>query len=165
MAEIHRIKIKLGDAEFEAEGAEDKVQAQYEQFLALLERVGTKPSAKSPASKSASTLDDSRIARLFELRPDGVVVLRLRPEGLESADIVALLLYGYRKLKNEESVLATQVLKAARLSGLGIERVDRAAESYVPRFILPGGARKGTKYTLTMQGVTKAEEVAAQIIE
>jgi hypothetical protein len=168
MPDVHRIKIKLGDAEFEAEGAEDKVQAQYDQFLAALERAGTKLPQKPAApglSGPQQPPDDAHLARLFELRNDGAISLRVRPEGLDAADIVAILLYGYLKLKNEESVLATQLLKSSRVSGLGLDRIDRAAESYMPRYIMRGGQRKGTSYTLTTQGITKAEEVAALIIE
>jgi len=168
MAEVHRIKVKFGDAEFEAEGAEDKVQAQYDQFLAALARAVPKPNPSTPLPQPGTPealAINGLLGRLFELRADGVVVLKVRPEAVEPADIVGLLLLGYRKLKSEESVLATQLLKAARLSGFGYERIDRAAEAYMPTFIMRGGSRKGTNYTLTTQGVTKAEEIAAQIIK
>jgi hypothetical protein len=169
MTTNHRIKVKLGDAEFEAEGAEDKVQAQYDQFLAACTHVSPKTGNKPPLGKQdareAADLDDAMIAKAFELRSDGVVTLRRRPpDTMESADKIALLLYGYRRLKNEEHVLATQLLRAASLSGLGIERIDRAADAYMPTFIMRGGQKKGTNYLLTTQGIGKAAELAMQLL-
>jgi hypothetical protein len=163
MAGAHRIKIKLGDAEFEAEGSEDRVQSQYEQFLAALDRTSTKAPAKVSTAETKTetrSVDDTVVARVFELRSDGVVALRFRlPEETEPADQILLLLYGYRRLKQEESVLATQLLRAAAVSGLGIDRIDRAADAHIPRFILRGGQKKGTNYMLTNQGMGRAEEM------
>jgi len=169
MADNHRIKLKIGDAEFEAEGAPDAVQAQYESFLAALAAVPTKSAKpKSLAERDAfvpdTEYDDALNNRVFELREDGLVVLRVQPTtDQREADALAMILYGYRRLKNEEHVLATQLLRAARQSGLGIDRVDRAIGAYPPRFVLRGGQRKGTTYTLTTQGAARAEEVIAQL--
>jgi hypothetical protein len=166
MPESHRIKVKFGDAEFEAEGAEDKVQAQYDQFLAALERVGPRPAPKTEnRSQTPQSLDDASMARIFQLREDDLVVLKVHPpETMNEADRVTLLLYGCRRLKNQEHVLATQLLRAARLSGLGLDRIDRAVESYIPEFVMREGQRKGTTYNLTTRGMTKAQEVAAVLL-
>ena len=89
----HRIKVKLGDAEFEAEGAEDKVQSQYDQFLAALEQAKTKPPIK-PAARTGDlpAIDDARITSIFELRPDDLVVLRFQPPStVEAPDVMTLL--------------------------------------------------------------------------
>ena len=75
----HKIKVKLGDAEFEAEGAEETVQAQYDQFLTALERTAqpTKPKLQTPAAGTQpSTESAGQLARIFELRQDGLVVFQ-----------------------------------------------------------------------------------------
>lgn len=162
---VHKIKVRLGDAEFEAEGAEDKVQAQYDQFLAALKHAETqsgKPKAAAETKPPAENGD--RLARIFELRQDGSIVFRVHPpESTEQADVLALLLLGYRRLAEKNNVLSTQLLRSARQSGLGDVRIDLMAQPHIPRFILRGGQRKGTTYTLTTQGETKAQEVAAQM--
>jgi hypothetical protein len=160
----HRIKVKLGEAEFEAEGAEDKVQAQYDQFLAALEQAKTKQPLKSTAARAGDvpTIDDARITSIFELRPDDMVILRFHPpDTVEASDAITLLLFGYLRLKNQENVLATQLLRAAKQCGLGIDRIDKAVDPYVPQYILRGGQRKGTTYRLTTRGIARAQEVAA----
>ena len=175
MPEIRKVRMKLGDAEFEAEVAADEVQAMYDQFLAAVRAGG---SAKKPAEVADSThhkdnngdtpppagsVDEALMARLFDQRQDGVVALRLLPKGTEKdADALLLLLLGYRRLKNEEDVLATQLLKAASYSGLRVDRLSRLMATH-ERYVITGGQRKGTTYTLNNQGVTKAEEIAAQI--
>ena len=43
MSELRRLKMKFGNAEFEAEVAEDKVQPMYDQFLSILGHAGRTP--------------------------------------------------------------------------------------------------------------------------
>jgi hypothetical protein len=166
----HRIKIKLGDSEFEAEGAPDSVQAQYEQFLAALDRSGTKAAAPAgkgnPAQQSnPNGLDDATWGRIFELRPDGFVTLKLLPKGDErEADAFLLILYGYRRLKQEETVMATHLLRAAEYSGLSAYRPAHALATH-ERYVIRGGQKKGSTYALNNQGLAKAEEIAAKIFE
>jgi hypothetical protein len=171
----HRIKIKLGDAEFEAEGSEQSVQAQYELFLGALERKTVKePGTPTPKANGApegerrenlGAFDDNMQARIFELRQDGIVALRVLPKGNDrEADALILLLYGYRRLKNEENVLATHLLRAAQYSGVSVYRPAHALAVH-DQFLIRGGQKKGSTYSLNNQGVTKAEEIAAKIFE
>jgi hypothetical protein len=158
----HKIKVKLGDAEFEAEGTEDTVQAQYDQFLAVLEKSGGAAKPKTTARPASE--DDASLARIFDVRQDGTLSFRVHPpDTIDGSDALALLLLGYRRLGTKENVLSTQLQKSARQSGLGEQRIDQLAQPHIPRFILRGGQRKGTTYTLTTQGISRAWEVAAQM--
>jgi hypothetical protein len=169
-----KIRIKLGDAEFEAEGTEESVNAQYEQFIAALDRRNIVPTpaaaiapkfAENGTQATATPFDDSLVPRIFELRQDDVVTLKVLPKGPDKeADSILLLLYGYRKMKNEESVLATKLLLASKYSGVSIYRPAHALAQY-ESLIIRGGQKKGTTYTLNNQGVRKAEEIAAQIFQ
>ena len=132
----HRIKIKLGDAEFEAEGTEELVQSQYEMFLAAMQSRSVAPTPSVAEIKQQDqtpppAFTDNLIARIFELRPDDVVALRALPKGQDKdADALLLLLYGYKKLKNEEHVLATHLLKASSYSGIPVYRPAHALAQY-----------------------------------
>lgn len=161
----HKIKAKIGDDIFEGEGAEESVRADYRDWLTRVDREKTNPIPKAVSQPPGDIeIDDARLARIFELRQDDLVVFRIQPpKTLESADILTLLIFGYRKLKNQENILATQLLKAARQSGFTVDRIDRIAEPYIGQYILRGGQRKGATYTLTTQGILKAQEIAAQI--
>lgn len=165
----HKIKVKLSDAEFEAEGAEDKVQAQYDQFLQALAVQSANPSkpkekAGGVSEGAGAPEDDARLSRIFDLGQDGLILFRAHPpDTVEAADKLALLLLGYRRLASKVHVLSTQLSRSARQSGLGDVSIDTTAKPYIPRFVLKGGQRKGTTYTLTTQGLTRAWEVAAQM--
>jgi hypothetical protein len=166
----HRIKIKLGDAEFEAEGAEATVQAQYEQFLSTFERIGQKSVPPQVTNSTlekppAGALDDALLGRIFDVRQDGVVALKVLPKGDgKEADAFLLILYGYRRLKQEEDVLGTHLLRAAEYSGLTAYRPAQALAAH-ERYVIRGGHKKGSTYSLNNQGVTKAEEIATKIFE
>jgi len=168
MATNHRIKVKLGDAEFEAEGAEDKVQAQYEQFLTAIAHA-PKPSVDTPLTKDKKNdqppgpVDDALMMRLFEQREDGIVALRVLPQGTErEADTLLLLLYGYKRLRSEQNILATRLVRAANHSGLKLTYLNRV-QAQLTQYVMRGGQRKGATYALNNQGVLKAEEIAAKM--
>jgi hypothetical protein len=175
MTETKRIKMKIGDAEFEADVPADQVQPMYDQFLAALQnRAPAKPAvpasvaipgAPDPTPLHAAAFEQSMLQRVFELRADGFVTLKLLPKGdNKEADAFLLILFGYRRLKNEEVVLATHLLRAAELSGLSAYRPAHALAAH-ERYVIRGGQKKGSTYALNNQGVTKAEEITAKIFE
>src|SRR5580658_2772549 len=184
MTEFRRLKMRIGEAEFEADVPENKVQPMYHQFLLMLERRSEAPvrlfdaatkadaqrstvEAAVPARPSAESLgerfDPTLLTRIFDLDADGAVTLKVLPEGPDTnADAMLLLLYGYYRLKNEECVLATQLFRAAEQSGISLRR---PANEYArnARFVVRGGHRKGSHYSLSSQGLTMARELTARI--
>ena len=173
-----RFRVKLGDAEFEGDVPPDQVQAMYQQFLSVLEKrndpLGMFRGGKSPGAPESKTpdaanppgnFDESLLARIFELRQDGYVTLRVLPRGdQKEADAFLLILYGYRRLKNEDTVLSTHLLRAGEFSGLNSYRPAHALGSH-ESLIIKGGYKKGSTYTLNNQGVVKAEEIATKIFD
>jgi hypothetical protein len=185
MTDTRKVRMKIGDAEFEADVPQDQVQSMYDRFLTLLERRPPerendpeKPVISHPKPPRAHLseqkkdqldreVDDAQMSRIFELRQDGIVALRVLPNGNDrDADALLLLLYGYRRLKNEEHILATQLLRAAKYSGLpSIDRIDRGFGPHLSRFVIRGGQRKGSTYTANNQGLAQAQEIAARMFE
>jgi hypothetical protein len=135
MTEIRRVKMKFGDAEFEADVPEDRIQLIYDRFIGTLrqhcrthfEPIGgdgrTPAHADCPAIGADTVerltgipefIDDGSLRRLFDLHEDGVVILKVLPVGAgRGAESLLLILYGYRRLKNKDGVLATQLHRAA----------------------------------------------------
>jgi hypothetical protein len=191
MTEFRRLKMKIGEAEFEADVPENKVQTMYAQFLFMLERrsranvslfdAGAEAHQQEPdivatvrAGSSAEaigeteyfgeTFDQTSLTRIFDLRADGAVTLKVLPTGPDrGADAMLLLLYGYYRLKNEECVLATHLFRAAEQSGISLRR---PANEYVRngRFVNRGGQRKGSHYSLNSQGLAMAKEITAKMV-
>jgi hypothetical protein len=190
MTETRRLKLKIGEAEFEADVPENEVQPMYCQFLSMLERRGQTavrlsggaddfPRAKSGdrepsivstvrAGSSAEflgeTFDKSPLTRIFDVRQDGAVTLKVLPSGPDkNADAMLLLLYGYYRLKNEEYVLATHLFRSADQSGISLRRPVKEYAGNAP-FVVRGGQRKGSHYSLNQQGRVKAQEISTRIL-
>src|SRR5262249_62062879 len=97
MTEFRRLKMKIGEAEFEADVPENKVQPMYAQFLFMLERRnqsvvrhlgidGRAPEQPEATAQLApcteplgETVDGASLSRVFDLREDGAVTLKVLP--------------------------------------------------------------------------------------
>jgi hypothetical protein len=172
MSDVRHVRMKIGDAEFEADVPADSVQSMYDRFLAAVEKkpapaaaIKADPPKPNEQTPLGNGVDEALLARMFELRQDGVVTLRLLPKTDDrEADAFLLILYGYRRLKQQDEVLATQLLAAAEYSGLSAYRPAHALASH-DRYVRRGGVKKGSWYSLNNQGVTKAEEIAAKMFD
>ena len=191
MTEFRRLKMTIGEAEFEADVPENEVHPMYCQFLSMLERRnqlptqipiglfgadGTEPNSDqhepvfattardgSALEFHGETFDQASLRRIFDLRQDGAVTLKVLPTGPDThADAMLLILYGYYRLRNETYVLATRLFRSAEQSGIPL---PRATNEYVrnSRFVIRGGQRKGSHYALSSQGLAMAQEIAARI--
>jgi hypothetical protein len=164
MSELRRLKMKIGDAEFEAEVAEDEVYPMYDQFLSMLGERRPPPAQAGFVQTSRTASDQSLLTRIFDLRQDGTIVLKVLPDGPDSnTNAMLLLLYGYLLLKNEECVLATQLFRAAEQSGFSLRRPAKECVRN-GRFVVRNGQRKGSNYALNNQGLAVAKEITAKIL-
>lgn len=168
--ETHRIKVKLGNAEFDAEGKPEAVQAQYEAFLKLVallpkpETVAPKTDFIKVTPTGAIEIADAVLDRVF--RRGDVLSLSALPSGEErEADTMLALLYGYLKLQNEQTVTGTSLRKSALVSGVNIDRADRVLNTLIPDFVLAGGVRKARRYQLNNRGLTRAEGIIKGILQ
>ena len=111
----YRLKIKIGDHEFEAEGPSHIVQSQFSAFKDLIANLPSISTVQNPlvntqneadnsvgAGQSALTLE--RVARV----EDRVVSLTARPEKIE--DALLLLLLGQRIFRANDSVTGSEVI-------------------------------------------------------
>src|SRR5712664_3787251 len=96
----HRIKVKLGDAEFDAEGKPEDVKAQYDAFLKLLaslpktQAFPTKPATPDkPTPPSSGEVERGLLDRVYR-SGDDVLSLAALPTGeAREADAMLALLY------------------------------------------------------------------------
>lgn len=180
--ENNRIKIKIGDAEFEAEGPTETVQAQFDLFMkAIAGRVtsaptaiplGPTPSTASSVVEIASTTTNTSgeptpdvLSRVF--RDTDALSLAALPHSGENpnADAMLALLYGYLRLRNENAVTGTSLMKSAKISGISIDRVDRLMDVHQPDYVLVAGVKKARRYQLNNRGIARAATIINAIIE
>jgi hypothetical protein len=155
----HSIRVKIGDAEFEASGAESTVQKQYEAFLRALGPTTARDSqqqgdpGESHGKQSTGTTHplDAHLRKVFSIKGDDVSLLA-RPRGAQAdADALLMILWGYSHLKNTTTVVVTDLKRSAKQSGLQVERIDRVISPHAQYYVV-AGTRKGTKYTLNNPG-------------
>jgi hypothetical protein len=165
----YRLKVRVGESEFDAEGPEDTVKSQFELFLMAVGANGNgKPSknGKRPASaESPPGIDGDPIGqetwnRFYKEESETDVSLKVLPSTEnQNADALILLLYGYLHLKDADTVGSTDLLAMAKKSGLRIDRIDRNIPTEHNRFIGRGGTRRGMRYSLNNQGQRYAQEL------
>ena len=176
--DAYKLRVKIGTAEFEAEGPEQMVKEQFAEFKKMIE---PRPSNAGPAAPGAMPNGhrDSGLETAHELPPGyermyqveersgrRFVKLHFLPTG-EGREAVALrlVLLGYRKALSEDRVRVTTLLEALRGSGLPLQRLDGyAAEAINQGLLLKGGTGKGGTYGLSVTGVKRAEEELAEML-
>lgn len=172
MSEKYSLRIKIGDAEFDAEGPEAIVQVAFEKFLDALESAPT-PATHGPAltlegkgtvgrtQTERPALPQAALDRAFRVdRERGVVSLNFLPKSdgdQQKADAAILLMYGFQKVLGEDHAKITKLNEGLRTSGLTLERLDRVIGVHNGYF-MKGGTRSGSRYTLTNAGERWAED-------
>lgn len=171
----YKIQVKLGNAEFSAEGSEGTVKDAFEKFLAAVPQAQHQPHPASreqvqPGSGGGSSevgnggvgrnsvVDQTLLESTFEIEKDIVTLRHLPPADNpnRAADAAILLLYGFRNLLNVESVPVTKLNDALRRSGISVTRVDKFIGVH-SQLYMKGGQKSGGRYTLNNQGIRSAE--------
>jgi hypothetical protein len=175
--ETYRIKMKIGVHEFEAEGPQDLVTAQFDAFKELISsgpKGVTAPNAASAFTQTngsainpATPTDVSQaiLDRVFS--KGNPLSLAALPSGDNAAsNALLILLYGFLKINGEQNVTGTMLNKAAKKSGVvNIDRIDRAMSVHQPDLVLTAGAKKGRKYSLNNRGIARAEEIIRTLVQ
>lgn len=181
--ENSKLKIKIGNHEFEAEGSQEHVQQQFERFCKLIEKsIETLPLEKTITTEKPNTQQNTDeiksngfsktlpLEKIIKFDKDkGLISLIVLPTSGETrdADAVLLLLLGYNYYKNETEILVTVLNEALEQSGIySKDRINKTISPYIEQhLILKSGSRKGSKCKLSNQGMRKAEEIAWELIK
>lgn len=169
--ETHRLKIKIGQHEFEAEGPPEAVNAQFEAWKDLISALPSTgqfdQSGGGPAAppNPESAKPPVELPGIFEHdRKKNLISLRVHPRGDHRfADALLLIMYAY-KLLDQDEVMVGRLKEAMALTGLRLERVDRTMEPHLrANLVLKGGTGKGGKYRLTNMGIQRAEVLVREL--
>jgi len=143
-----RVNRKTGD--YEASGPKDLLE-QFQRFLELSESdVGAARTHQEPPPTDEHP-QESTYARAFEERDD-LLVLGGKPLGSEDeeADALLMILFGYKTLRKQDTVLGTRVARAGRGTGFKVERLDRSMmRNKQKRYVMVKGKGRSTEYGLT----------------
>jgi len=170
----YRLKIKLGDHEFEAEGEADVVQAQFAMFKELVASVPVK-AAKPVVDTLPPPVDGNgepaengdRIAGLDKIMKIEGRVVSLTVRAANPDEGVLLMLLGQRQYRGNNAVTGSEIVDGLTLSGQRFNRIDRVINklsSDSSGLVITVGQGKGRRYRLTNAGVAAAQGVAQRLI-
>lgn len=178
MDDIHRLKIKIGPHEFEAEGTAEDVQQQFLAFKELITLAASTPSlmhhaqasqggraeeAPQPSAPDMAGNGSELLAKI--MRVDGRnVSLTARPDGVNQA--ILLILYGQKELRQNDSVTGAEIMNGlVSTGGFSVKRVDRYLENLADEgAVIVVGEHRAKRYRLTNAGYARAGELAAALI-
>lgn len=173
----HRLRMKVGPHEFEAEGTAEEVNQQFAlwkeliavvpvtapQPVPIVAQTTTTPEAVQPAKPASA---DQPVPDIFDVdAKKGTVSLRLHPPGdARDADAGLLLIYAFKRLLAVDQVLAGHLKEALEVSGIRVDRIDRTIGAYHQAgLLMKSGFGKGGKYALTLTGLQRAERLARDL--
>ena len=169
--ETTRIRTKLGDHEFDAEGPVETVQAQFEAFLkAVCIAPSQKPEVPKPNlpevkenSNDPVSMPHIPIEKILHLS-GRVVSLTALPKSV--TDAALLIMLGQKDLRDNVTVTGQEIGDGLALSGREVPRVDRIMEQALKeQHVLKTGLKRGTRYRLTNVGLSRALTIAKELID
>ncbi len=153
-----RIRIKIAEYEFEADGLNDIVRAELASFKRLLP-AGIRAILLNQGPEALPIADAGKV-----LRADGrVVSMKVRDGAVE--DVVLALLLGQKQFRNNERVTGAEIMDGLRASGHRINRIDNVVSRHAAGGrITVSGKGRSRRYKLTNPGVEKAHEFVRRVI-
>lgn len=168
--DTYRIKVKLGEYEFEAEGPSEIVREQFESFKQIVSSIPPKqdtpisPQTQQDTATQSVTEDTSSSLYDKVFKVDGRVVslTALPPTPI---DAILMVVLGQRHYRKNEAVTGSEIMDGLQLSGYTIERIDRQMDKFVSDgLVIRIGKARATRYRLTNQGLLKAQTIAKDVI-
>jgi hypothetical protein len=157
-----RLRIKIGENEFEAEGPIEIVQEQFDYFREL---VGTptskieKQSLRAPSEDGEQSGNGAELSLDKIMRVDGRVVSLIDPPN-SAADAFLLILLGHRQFRGKLSVGGTEMAESLRASHHPMVRAERVADRLASEgFVTTNGTHRSRRYELTNAGVARGRKL------
>jgi hypothetical protein len=169
--DTNKLKLKIGEHEFEAEGPTEVVQAQFAAFremvMGLLTRAPEPPPTSQPDSTPAVVVPKNSELLLDRImKQDGrIVSLTARANSID--DEILLVLLGQRNLRNNEAVTGGEIIDGLKRTGHAVNRIDykldKMSEGEAAMVITIGSGR-ARRYRMTSQGFAKAQDLAMGLV-
>jgi hypothetical protein len=164
--ETQRLKIKIGDNEFEAEGPVEMVQAQFDEFKELIKLTASIPpktNEAAPATKNqVETLSHTPLEKVMKVE-DRIVSLTAKCDSID--DAVLLILLGQKESRNNQEVTGAEIMDGLEVSGYKLPRVDRIMDKLSnDGSVIVVGLHRARRYRLSNTGLSKALMVAKEVI-
>jgi len=154
---VSRLRIKLDNHEFEAEGGEEFVRLQFESFRML---VAPERDEKNRVVEKEPETAVSRSKKIMRIH--GKILWLSVPA--RPADAVLALMLGQKQFRNNSKVSGGEIMHGLRNSEIQIPRADGILSRHMQNgYILWTGSGRARRYSLTESGNSHAEEIIRQL--
>lgn len=167
--DTQKLKAKIGEHEFEAEGPADVVQKQFDAWKELIASLSSqKPAPSNEDSQKGTGIPQTPLVKVTNtdkiMSVNGrIVSLTVKAPTIE--DALLLLLFGQKIYRNNESVTGGELLQGVEMSGYRVDRIDRTLEKLSgDGDVIKVGFNRGTRYRLSNQGAMEAQNTAKELI-
>lgn len=165
-----KIRMKIGDHEFEAEGPPEAVQAQFEVFRELIRNAAIASPQSQPPNNIQDAVDKAVANKVAHvtlekiMRITGrVISLTAIPPSVEDAALLIML--GHKDFRDNENVTGQEIGDGLAQSGRPVPRTDRIMDRPIASsLVLKSGVKRSTRYRLTNTGHQRALDVARELI-
>lgn len=168
--DISRIKIKIGEHEFEAEGPAEIVKEQFEAFKDIIRSLPSINTSARKADEQQASLNQSDTQQFPHIPLEKILHVDGRIVSLTALpstpnDAALLIMLGHKDLRNNLSVTGQEIGDGLAQSGRPVARVDRIMEDAIGEaLVLKTGIKRASRYRLTNQGLTKALGLARDLL-
>ncbi len=180
----YKLRIKIGPHEFEAEGEEATVRAQFEEFKSIISAapppqekpvnpvlndlaLSGQPQHPPAASPPPPNLLADKLTKIVRVDGKNPITLSALPRGEgREGDAVLILLLAYRAFWQQDEMAGARLLDGLQRSGYNVERVDRVMDQFIDGsepLVMRSGVRRGVRYRLTTRGLARANDLAQEL--
>lgn len=156
-----KIKVKIGEHEFEAEGPVDVVNAQFEIFKELIKH----PTDYKNKTESRLVVDSpitSNLDRIFSLSNERVVFLS--DTSKSANDAILLIIYGQKQCRNNEAATGGEIKAGLIATGYNGQEISRRLrELRHENLIAAQGTHRAKRYKLTNSGMSKVKTMLQEM--
>src|SRR6267143_1030304 len=175
METTHRLKVKIGPHEFEAEGKPDLVKKQFEEWKAMISQpnqpglievlasLPEKPKTSLSETWGTYKMPANILDRVFR-KGDPLSLLATPKSENAEVDSLLVLIYGLTELKGMPAVTGTALKKSASKSGVNVNRISPTLRARAD-LIQSAGTKKGKRYSLNNRGVAEAKRIIRAMVE
>jgi hypothetical protein len=168
--ETSKIKIRIGDHEFEAEGPTESVQRQFDSFKEIIVSLPTKSAPQVMQNTNNNLQNQSHPTNFQHIHLERIMhvvgrIVSLTAIPTSTEDAALLIMLGHKDMRNNQAVTGQEIGDGLAQSGRPVPRVDRVMEKAIENaHVLKSGIKRSTRYRLTNEGLKKVLAVAQELI-
>ena len=167
--ENSKLKIKIGEHEFESDGPPETVQAQFAAFREMVQDSPRTTPTPAPATTTqmpnGETPVENDVPDIGHIMTNKGRIVSLTARAGSTNEEILLVLLGQKRFRENDSVSGAEITGGLRQTGGANGRIDyRLNKMTEAGDVITIGTNRARRYRLTNQGIAKAQGIATKVI-